>query len=197
MDRKIRTFVAFALPGQVLERLRKHADRLKARRLPVRWVKPENIHLTVKFLGDIRPSEVDPVFQAMRATAAACRAANLSAGGLGVFPGIKKPRVLWVGVTGELEALSRVHADLETRLEQAGFPREKRPFKSHLTLGRFKEGVDPKSLAEILGSCSDISPAPFEARELTLYKSDLKPSGAVYTELKSVCLAGPDSSSTD
>jgi RNA 2',3'-cyclic 3'-phosphodiesterase len=191
MSEKIRSFVAFALPESVLSRIRELQDRLKDERFSVRWTRPESIHLTLKFLGDVPESEVDGIAAAMDVAAAEKPPFSLHAKGLGVFPGIKRAKVIWIGLGGDLEPLKTICADLESSLERVGFPKETRPFKGHLTIGRPKGQIDPKRLGDVLGSFSAFASEPFEAGELILYKSDLKPSGAVYTKLKSVLLARP------
>ena len=190
MGEKIRTFIALPLPKTVLDPIRDVQERLRKERFSVRWVRPESIHLTLKFLGEIAEGELEAVAEAMKAAAIQNRPCSLCAKGLGVFPGVKNPRVLWVGVAGDSKPLGKIQSDLESQLESKGYPREKRPFKSHLTIGRVKGRNDPKSLAEVLREHADFSSSSFEAGELVLFKSDLKPSGAVYTRLATEQLAG-------
>ena len=190
MGEKVRTFIALPLPQTVLDPIRDVQERLKKERFSVRWVRPESIHLTLKFLGDIAEGELEGVSEAMKAVAAQNGPCSICAKGLGVFPGVKNPRVLWVGVAGDTEPLGKIQSDLESQLESKGYPREKRPFKSHLTIGRAKGRIDSRGLAEVLREHSDLSSPPFEAGELVLFKSDLKPSGAVYTRLATEPLVG-------
>ncbi len=190
MGEKIRTFIALPLPKTVLDQIRDVQERLKKERFSVRWVRPESIHLTLKFLGEIAEGELEGVAEAMKAAASQNRPCSLLAKGLGVFPGVKNPRVLWVGVAGDTVPLVKIQSDLESQLESKGYPREKRPFKSHLTIGRVKGRIDPKGLAEALREHADFSTPSFEAGELVLFKSDLKPSGAVYTRLATEQLVG-------
>ncbi len=185
----MRTFIAFALPKNVLSRIRELQDRLKDERFSVRWTRPESIHLTLKFLGDVPESEIERIAAAMESAATEKPPFSLHAKGLGVFPGIKRAKVIWIGVGGDLGSLMEIYSDLESSLERIGFPKDTRPFKSHLTLGRTKGQIDPKRLGDALDSFSAFASEPFEAGELILYRSDLKPSGAVYTKLKSVLLA--------
>jgi len=191
MNQTIRAFIAFPLPELITTRICDIQERLKSYRLPVRWVKPENVHLTLKFLGEISLSTIDGIAEVIEATVRDFSPLILFTNGLGVFPGIKKPRVIWIGISGDIKPLSEIQANLETNLEIKGFAKENRPFKSHLTLGRVKGDIHPENLIDILRSFSDFSSEPFEAKELVLYKSELKPSGALYTKLQTLYLDGP------
>jgi 2'-5' RNA ligase len=197
MNLSIRAFVAIPLPELITTRICDIQERLKSLRLPVRWVRPESVHLTLKFLGEIPVSTIEGIAGVMELTVVECAPLTLFTKGLGVFPGIKKPRVLWIGISGDVKPLSDIQANLETHMEQIGFAKENRPFKSHLTLGRFKGSIHPGTLFDILGSFSDFSSEPFEAKELVLYKSELKPTGAIYTKLQTVYLDGPKKSESD
>ncbi len=191
MNQTIRAFIAFPLPELITTRICDIQERLKSYRLPVRWVKPENVHLTLKFLGEISLSTIDGIAEVIEDTVRDFSPLILFTKGLGVFPGIKKPRVIWIGISGDIKPLSEIQANLETNLEIKGFAKENRPFKSHLTLGRVKDDIHPENLIDILRSFSDFSSEPFEAGELVLYKSELNPSGALYTKLQTVYLDGP------
>ncbi len=186
MSQTIRTFIALPLSDNLISQIFEIQRQLKSYDFPVRWVKPENIHLTLKFLGDIPLESVENIATAMEITIRGRSPMTLFAKGLGVFPGIKKPRVIWVGISGDIQALSEMQAALESNLEKIGFPKENRPFKSHLTLGRIKKSVSSRNLFDALQSFSDFTTQPFEARELILYKSELNPSGALYTKLKTL-----------
>jgi 2'-5' RNA ligase len=156
---------------------------LRASGLRAGWVKPQNIHLTLKFLGDIKTGDIDDVGSAMKAAAEGWAPFALTAGGIGFFPGIKQPRVIWVGVGGQIQPLFALQRNLEDRLAAAGFPKDKRSFKGHLTLGRLRDRPDPAVIGRILQSYSDFGKAEFAVHRIVLFKSDLKPSGAVYSHL--------------
>jgi RNA 2',3'-cyclic 3'-phosphodiesterase len=194
MKQTIRTFIALPLPELVTKRIYGIQEQLKPYRLPVRWVKPENVHLTLKFLGEVSAGTIDDIVEAIKDTVRECSPLLLHAKGLGVFPGIKRPRILWFGISGDVILLSGIQAKLETNLEKKGFPKENRLFKSHLTLGRVKGDIHPENLVDILRSFSDFTSESFEAKELILYQSELKPSGALYTKLQTIYLDGPKQS---
>ncbi|MBT8338580.1 MAG: RNA 2',3'-cyclic phosphodiesterase [Desulfatitalea sp.] len=188
MEIPTRTFIAFALPGRVIRLAADLQARMKCRRVTMRWVRPENIHLTLKFLGDIRREQMDGVVSAMQAAARGVRPFDLDVQGMGVFPSIKRPRVLWMGLGGQIERLHDLHARLDDHLASAGHQRERRPYRGHLTLARIKAGVDPGRLLDVIEQEGGFSAEPFQAVELVLFKSDLRPQGAVYTSLSQVAL---------
>ncbi|MFO8083491.1 MAG: RNA 2',3'-cyclic phosphodiesterase [Desulfobacterales bacterium] len=192
MEQTIRTFIAIPLPKIFISWILEVQEQLKSYRFPVRWVKPENIHLTLKFLGNIPIKSIDSIAMTMDDTFCGCPPMTLFAKGLGVFPGIKKPRVIWLGLSGDIKALSGLQANLESNLEKIGFLKENRQFKSHLTLGRIKGHIEPKNLFDALRSFSEFTSEPFDTKELILYKSELKPSGASYIKLKTVFATGPE-----
>jgi 2'-5' RNA ligase len=184
----LRCFVAADVPPSVAAALGSLQEGLKRHRLPVRWVRPANIHLTLKFLGDIRSEDVGRVTEAVTAATAAAAPLALGIRGLGVFPGIKNPRIVWGGLRGDTAALIGLQAAIDSRFEAVGFAREKRPFKAHLTLGRFNGHVDAGRLADVVLAFGDFMSDPFTVGAVTLFKSDLRPSGAVYSPLARIPL---------
>lgn len=188
MEGTLRAFVAISLPGTIIDHVRELQDALKGHGLKLRWVKPSNIHLTLKFLGDIPASEVAAIGDAVHAAVGDEAPLALTIQGMGVFPGIKRPRVLWTGLGGDVDRLKRLQLRIDRQLEKLGYRREKRGFKAHLTLARIKAAVSPQRLLGAIEGVGDYSPRAFTARKLVLYKSDLRPSGAIYTGLKEVVL---------
>lgn len=196
----IRTFVAIeldeeirkAIAGtqrQVQEQLMKQL-RHTASDVRVQWVRPDSIHLTLKFLGDIDEARVEDIRAALLSAVGTQSRLTVEVGGLGVFPDLRLPRVLWVGLSGQVDALMRVAAEVEAALTGVGFPPESRPLSPHLTLARIKERSREvgKGLAE-----SGLMTQPFRVGSLAVHavclmKSDLKPSGAVYSRLVEVPL---------
>lgn len=188
----IRAFIAVPMPPEVVRAATDMRTRCSKIRGAVRWVAPEKIHLTLKFLGDMDADRVAPVGKALAGVAAAAGAFRLAAGGLGVFPSVKRPRVLWMGIRGETAPLIVFARQLDDALTGLGFAAERRPFKAHLTLGRFTAKCDPRQLADTLLSAADADAVPFSAGRVILFQSELKPSGAVYTPLAAVPLTGGD-----
>ncbi len=185
----IRSFFAIDLPDSFEEEIRRLQDRLKKTGADVKWVRPESVHLTLKFLGNVAEDMVDPLAKAAGREASGHPEMHLSVSGVGVFPSRRKARVVWLGLGGDLAGLERLQKDLETATAAFGFAPEKRSFKPHLTMGRVRSGL---KRAELIAELDSVQPRPLEftARTLILFKSDLKPSGAVYTALKQLPLAG-------
>ena len=187
----IRSFIAIELPDKVrrvLDQVQKH---LRDSVTGVRWVQPESIHLTLKFLGSILPEQVAAISAAVGEVAHGEPLLALNVSGIGAFPNARRPRVIWVGIVGEVERLGRLQTRLESALESLGFQREERPFRPHLTLGRVKDPRRPPDLTRALAETTVPASNPFDVREILVYKSDLRPTGAIYTKLQHLPLAGP------
>jgi len=180
----IRAFLALDPPPEVL---RKIADIQAAIRKNIQgglsWVRPEGIHLTLKFFGGIAQDDVISISEVVADQAAGVRTFHLEARGLGVFPGLKRPRVLWIGIGGELERLLVLQKAIDRGLEACGFTREERPFRAHLTLARIKTPRGLEGLDSVLAAKGSESAGKFTATGLTLFKSELTPKGAIYTVL--------------
>ena len=188
MSNTIRTFIAIELPEKIIYTIGKVQEEIKSYGFKIRWVRPENIHLTLKFLGDIKETDTEKIARVISESVTGCPPISLSVKGIGVFPGIKRPRVLWLGISKQLDLLTGLQKTLDEKLEAMGFPKEKRPFKGHLTLGRIKHKIDPKRLLDVLKDFAQFESEHFFGERIILYKSDLKPKGAVYTKLADLLL---------
>ena len=187
----IRSFIAIELPEETLQNLAAIQEQLKGSRARVRWVKPGSIHLTLKFLGNISPVQVDEIAAAAAQVIVDEPPVTLCPAGLGAFPSNRKPRVIWVGLRGEVERLVNIQAGLERALEPLGFAQEGRGFRPHLTIGRVKDRRRLQSLIEAMSTQELPEFNSFDADEIILYKSDLRPTGAIYTKLHRMPLAAP------
>jgi RNA 2',3'-cyclic 3'-phosphodiesterase len=195
----IRSFIAIDLPQETREKLAAIQEQLKQSRAGVRWVKPSSIHLTLKFLGDILTGQVDDIAAAAAQLLREAPPLTLCAAGLGTFPGPRKPRVIWVGLRGEVERLANIQSGLEKALEPLGFAREGRGFSPHLTIGRVKDRHRLQPLIDAMSTLELPEFNSFDADEIILYKSDLRPTGAIYTKLHRMPLAAsaPPSSASN
>ena len=157
----------------------------------VRWVRSGRIHLTLKFLGNIKEEYVEKLGNILRPICASHTVMEFKIGNLGVFPDLKRARVLWLGLEGELEKLGKLQADMENGCETVGFAKEKRSFKPHLTIGRVKARIkEPGHLAEVMGQADLSRFKPFRVDRIYIYRSELKPDGAHYSRLKTFPLRG-------
>jgi len=188
MSTTIRSFIAMDLPAAVISQLENTQQELKTFKLRAKWVKPENIHLTLKFLGNIPPGRIDEIAHAMTLAAEGRPALVLALRGIGFFPGIRRARVVWAGLAGQVAQLFALQRELEQYLADIGFAWGKKPFKGHLTLGRIRQTVPPSVMRRIVDEFLTFGSDKFAAGRICLYQSDLQPSGAVYTLLKEVQL---------
>lgn len=178
----VRSFLAIEVSPEVRQRIGKIQERLGMSLKSIRWTRPEGIHLTLKFFGDIYERDLAAIGGAVEGRAAAEAPVSLRAGGLGAFPNPDRARVLWIGLDGDLERLSRLQRDLDGAFERLGYPREKRSFKPHLTLGRAR-GERILGVQDVLRRGESHQAGSFEAGALILFRSELKPGGAVYTKM--------------
>jgi 2'-5' RNA ligase len=185
---EIRSFIAIELPQNVKDGLAVLRSELeKAEHTFVKWVAPEGIHLTLKFLGNIPFKQIAQITKAMEEATQGVSPFHLEISGLGAFPNLKQPRVLWVGISGEVDKLSSLQQNIDSALASFGFVEEERPFVPHLTLARIRQGASPlerKTFGELLMSSSFETRYPLVVDSISLMKSQLTPEGAIYT-----CLA--------
>ncbi|MBW1813632.1 MAG: RNA 2',3'-cyclic phosphodiesterase [Deltaproteobacteria bacterium] len=188
MSETLRAFIAIELPETAVTFVIRIQETLKSYRFKVKWVQPENMHLTLKFLGEINREDRVKIEDAISDAGKDCGPIQLSVKGMGVFPGVKRPRVVWCGLKGDTASLVHLQGQLDEKLIDLGFSKEKRPFKGHLTLGRVKGSISPEKIIDAMKEISGFGSKPFKVEAITLFSSDLKPSGAVYTRLKSISL---------
>lgn len=190
-----RLFIAIELPASLREQIAEVIDTMRARGLGnLRWVRPDAMHLTIKFLGETPEAQVPGIVGVMRKAASGVRPFTLSVAGAGAFPNLRAPRILWLGVDGDTASLRTLHEALEGSLEGAGFPRETRTFTPHLTLARISDRLEPRRRAVLSEQSQNVEPARFSGIRvdaLSLMESRLARGGAVYTQR---CLVPLDAS---
>ncbi len=187
----LRAFIAIEIPHSILDAIQKETAGLqRAIGAAVRWVPCSNLHLTLKFLGDISPANLDLLTQMLAAEAAAHKPFELQVGGLGSFPTPRRPRIIWIGLSAPA-ALESLQRGIEAASARLGYTEEDRPFSPHLTIGRVKQQASSTELQALRTALEqsrvgDLGTARVEA--VHLFKSDLRPAGAVYTRLFSAPL---------
>ncbi len=182
----IRAFIAIDLPLPIQQQLAAILDQLrKPDTNAVRWVPAQNIHLTIKFLGDVSPANLEILTRILKVEVSRYRPFEIKVGGLGAFPSVRRPRVIWIGVEAPptLQALQR---SIETETVHLGYPVEERPFSPHLTLGRVAHNATPDEVRKVADTLvgmkvGDLGTARID--HVRLFRSDLQPGGAVYTPL--------------
>lgn len=175
----IRTFVGAHIPETPeLRHLLRRLQRIDG--LP-RTVATDGMHITLKFLGDVESDQVDTIAAAARESAGLQKSSEIRLRGVGAFPNLRRPSVIWVGLQ-QAEFLATIAADLETRLEALGFPRDPRPFQPHVTLLRIKSRP-PEELFELLQASLDLGLGAVRVDAITFYQSELRPEGSRYTKL--------------
>lgn len=191
----MRTFIAIDIPAPIESKLESLVSRLKTNTPDeaVRWVRPQSIHLTLKFLGEVKPDFIGQIERVVKPLAAGTGKLNFEVGGFGVFPNRKRPRVLWVGVHNDLEAIVELRNALEHRFEEFGFEADRRRFTPHLTLGRVKRGTSKSGLERLAKALSSIDVGvlgEMQVSEIVLFESQLSPRGANYRPLQTFELSG-------
>lgn len=184
----MRTFIAIELPKAIRESLNSLQEQLKTSGAEVKWVEPQNIHLTLRFLGEANDKKLDMVIRALEETAKDRNSFYIRLSSIGAFPKINFPRIIWVGIDkGEAEAAEIARA-LEKEIAKVGIPPEDRPFSSHITIGRVKSSLNRSRLIDNLttlgsGLFGQENPE-FLVTKITLFKSTLTPRGPIYEILK-------------
>lgn len=190
----LRTFIAIELPGSVKSILSRLQDDLRRGECaPVKWVNPDGIHLTLKFLGNVGAEKIPELTMTLRGAATGIAPFRLELGTPGVFPHFRAPRVIWIGLIGNTRSLSDLQQSVERALGPLGFPPEGRRFSAHLTLGRVRESATPaerQSLGEAVSSLETKARTVFEVNSVSLMRSTLSREGASYSCLASIALAG-------
>jgi 2'-5' RNA ligase len=181
--------VAIRLPSEVKELLKTIQTGLDRGFRGVSWVKPESIHLTLKFLGEIDDAKVRAATSELQKAALGIGPFTVELEGVGSFPNARNPRVIWAGIRENI-ALQKLYKNVEERLKSAGFEADDRPFTPHLTLCRIKSAEDGRALGRLLTEAKIESRAAFTANSFAFMKSVLKPSGAEHTPIQEFALKG-------
>jgi 2'-5' RNA ligase len=183
----MRSFIAIDLPPDIKESIRGVICELSAGATGIRWVSVENIHLTLKFLGEVKEDLVPKVEKQLRAAAVKHKAFNITVRGAGAFPNLRSPNVLWIGIEVS-EALLSLFRDIEAGMAGLGFEPEARRFSPHLTVGRVKDKNGTEPAMRRLSTYKDTIFGTIDVQEIRLMKSVLKPSGAEYSSVADIGL---------
>ncbi len=184
----IRSFLAIEIPEDILRKIEKVQKDLKSSNADIKWVDPENIHITLKFFGNIEDSKIEPIIKTADKIIESYSPFSIKVRGVGSFPNLKTPRVIWIGVIDERGILSKFQDQLEKAFERLGFEAEKRPFHPHLTLGRMRSFKEKGDLIKRLERFQGDDFGEFKVEKVVLFKSELTRQGPIYTALEEVRL---------
>jgi 2'-5' RNA ligase len=185
----IRSFVAINLPSRVKERVDLMQKEWGALGPHVRWVAPENVHITLKFLGDVAEERVAAIGDALGGVAARVCPFDFTVTSFGVFPDLRYPRIVWLGIGEGADRVAALQLAVEAEMESLGFAPEKRAFRPHVTVGRMKSPRGRSMLGELLQTDTRIDER-VEVSEMFLMRSQLRPTGPIYSVLRAVSLEG-------
>jgi len=186
MDQNLRLFIAIELPSEVQETLSTTAHKLATQMLRVQWANPRGSHLTLKFLGATAPDQVAAITASMHAATHHVRSFTLATTTVGVFPNQRQPRVIWLGIDGDLERLRHLQQRVEQHIAPLGFPTEERAFSPHLTLGRSAKDATPQDrtvIAQAIRAAVAPQPCRWQVTSISLMRSELHRDGARYTRM--------------
>ena len=191
---QVRSFIAIELPDELKEGLTQLQSQLKlSNPSAVKWVDPYNIHLTLKFLGNIAVGRISGITRAIEGATQGISPFHLEVKGLGVFPNLRRVQVAWVGVSGEIDKISQLQQRIESNLVPLGFAAESRAFTPHLTLARLRDRALPDE-RERFGQLIDVTKFEagytIEVDAINLMKSQLTREGAIYSRLSAIELKG-------
>lgn len=186
-----RSFIAMAIPEGIKNQLAGLQSKLKRADADVKWTRPEAIHITLRFLGYLTDDSISKVKDALAQVGREFSPFTVEIKGSGTFPERGRPRVIWAGMSQGEKELQAIFSRLEQELIEKGLGEADKPFKGHLTLGRVKTGKNINKLVEYLDKEGGKSFGAFEVKSVCLFKSQLRPEGAIYTVLKEELLSGP------
>ena len=192
VSEQIRTFIAIELTNEVKYGLNRLQTQLKSEQYTfVKWVAPGGIHMTLKFLGNVHPEKVSKVTKVVEQAVAGVSAFKVVVKDVGGFPNLKQPRVLWVGIGGDIQKLIDLQQRIDNDLMPLGFAKEKRSFTPHLTLARLREGVSAQDRQEFGAKIEAMAPKLFYEMvvgSINVMKSQLLSTGAIYSRLSELKL---------
>ena len=188
MNQSIRCFIAIEIPEPIRNQLARIQGTLRKQIQKASWVKPGNIHLTLKFLGEVDPADLEAIGEAITETTKRHRCFSLRIGGVGAFPSLARPRVIWAGLKVGAEPVSALAQDINVALSYCGFSTDTQKFNPHLTIARLKGRIDLRPYTNQYRQYDRIDRAEMTVNAISLIQSQLHPQGAIYSTLQSYSL---------
>lgn len=184
MAETVRAFVSISIPDDLKQGIGSLLERLKRADLfSIRWVKADTVHVTLKFLGDVETGRLEPILKSLKGALAGVEPFSMQVRGMGVFPNPSFPRVIWLGLTDNLDRMRDLVGRVNRALQEFGFERDEQGFQPHLTLGRVKSLVQKGTLIRKIQEFKDLEIGSLMVDRIFLMKSDLNPGGASHTPL--------------
>lgn len=190
MAKRIRTFIAVEIPVSIRRRIEELQESLAPAAEDVKWVEPENIHLTLKFLGEVDERDVYTVCKSVEAAVAGTTPFEITVAGVGAFPNANRPRVIWAGVRQGSQEITAIHDAIDESLEGQGYPREDRSYTPHFTIGRIRRTVPNPRLQNALDQQANWEAGSCPVHEVLIMASQLGPKGPQYTVMGRGPLSG-------
>ena len=184
---QIRCFVAIEIPETIQMLLTSTQEELRKYIRGASWVKRGNIHLTLKFLGDVAPNQISVIKNVIEQVTDTRSPFSMELGGIGAFPNLSRPRIIWAGVKTGADEVAAIAREIDVGLGRHGYERDKKSFRPHLTLARLKRRVNLKPLVDVFQHYDTINGARMIVKQIRLVQSNLRRSGAVYTPLETCC----------
>lgn len=184
---QIRCFVAIEIPETIQTLLTSAQEELRKYIHGASWVKRGNIHLTLKFLGDVAPNQISVIKNVIEQVTDTRSPFSMELGGIGAFPNLSRPRIIWAGVKTGADEVAAIAREIDVGLGRHGYERDKKSFRPHLTLARLKRRVNLKPLVDVFQHYDTINGARMIVKQIRLVQSNLRRSGAVYTPLETCC----------
>ena len=185
-NRMIRNFIAVDIPDEIKDKIAEIQMELQPILPKVSWVKPSNIHLTLKFLGDVAPEQIPSIEDVIRRTVEDQQPFNMEIGSIGAFKNFSQPKVLWIGVTTNATPIAKLAESLDSTLNCRSFPKEGRKFIPHLTIARIRNRISLTEFVSYFDAYDQMDYVPIHVKQISLIKSQLNSEGAVYTKLQTV-----------
>ncbi|MFQ5835573.1 MAG: RNA 2',3'-cyclic phosphodiesterase [bacterium] len=186
----MRVFIAVELAESIRTRIVQIQSKLRGTEDKIKWVDPSLIHLTLKFLGEIKKEKLGAVIKVTQKIAQKFSPFSMGAKGVGAFPSFSSPRVIWLGVGSGSTTLQKLAGELENHLAKNGFSEEKKKWTPHLTLGRVKSLIEQRKLSGLILREKEVVAGKMEVKEISVIESRLTPSGPIYTVLERITLKG-------
>ncbi len=184
---RIRCFVAIEIPETIQMLLTSTQEELRKYIRGASWVKRGNIHLTLKFLGDVAPNQISVIKNVIEQVTDTRSPFSMELGGIGAFPNLSRPRIIWAGVKTGADEVAAIAREIDVGLGRHGYERDKKSFRPHLTLARLKRRVNLKPLVDVFHQYDTINGARMIVKQIRVVQSNLRRSGAVYTPLETCC----------